>query len=175
MNTIRWIVFIPFGILLGVVFAIPIVFFCNIWNLDNLFVSSIVKNGFNTYFMIICMAWIVPSTCSKSGFKTLVSVLFGILIALTLMALVGPTDGEDGVRWVYAGELVGATLGFVAGIQLDDNGLWLLLDNKKGVHPYNTINQQITHYVFGVMCRYRSPDKHLPCQLWRGSSLQQNL
>ena len=98
------------------------------------------KNGFNIYFMILCMAWIVPNTFSKSGFKTLVSVLFGFVIALTLMALVGPTDGNDNLRWVYAGEIVGATLGFLAGTQWDQKGLQLLIDNVKGVHPYNAMS-----------------------------------
>ena len=139
MTALRWITFIPVGILLGFVFSIPIVFFYNIWNLDDVFWSSVVKNGFSIYFMILCMAWIVPNTFSKSGFKTLVSVLFGFVIALTLMALVGPTDGNDNLRWVYAGEIVGATLGFLAGSQWDEKGLQLLLDNVKGVHPYNAL------------------------------------
>ena len=139
MKALRWITFIPVGILLGVVFSIPIVFFYNIWNLDDAFFTSGVKNGFSIYFMILCMAWIVPDTFSKSGFKTLVSVLFGFVIAGTLMALVRPTDGDDNLRWEAAGEIVGATLGFLAGTQWDQKGLQLLLNNVKGVHPYNTM------------------------------------
>ena len=139
MKALRWITFIPVGMLLGVVFSIPIVFFYNIWNLDNVFFTSVVKNGVGTYFMILCMAWIVPDTFSKSGFKTLVSVLFGVVIAGTLMALVGTTYGDDNLRWEAAGEIVGATLGFLAGTQWDQKGLQLLLDNVKGVHPYNAM------------------------------------
>ena len=81
------------------------------------------------------MAWIVPSTFRKSNFKAVVSVLFGFVITLTLMALVGPTDGDDNLRWEYAGEIVEATLGFLAGTQWDQKGLQLFLDNVKGVHP----------------------------------------
>ena len=139
MTALRWITFIPIGILLGVVFALPLIFFYNIWNLDNVLFTSVVKNVFSIYFMILCMAWIVPDTFSKSGFKTLVSVLFGFVTAGTLMALVGPTDGDDNLRWEAAGEIVGATLGFLSGTQWDQKGLQLLLNNVKGVHPYNTM------------------------------------
>ena len=134
-----WLAFIPFGILFGSIFSIPIVFCFNIWNQDNAFFASVIKNGFNVYFMILCMAWIVPSTFSKSNFKAVVSMLFGFVITLTLMALVGPTDGDDNLRWEAAGEIVGATLGFLAGTQWDQKGLQLLLENVKGVHPYNAM------------------------------------
>jgi hypothetical protein len=65
--------------------------------------------------------------------------LFGFSITLKLKALVGPTYGDDNLRWEYVGEIVGATLGFLAGTRWDHKGLQLFLDNDKGVHPYNAL------------------------------------
>ena len=40
MAIIRWLSFIPLGVVLGFIFALPPVFFYNIWNLDNIFFTS---------------------------------------------------------------------------------------------------------------------------------------
>lgn len=138
MKALRWISFIPVGILLGFLFAFPIIFFYNIWNLDNLFFTSVVKNGFSTYFIILCMAWIAPNTFGYSGFKILVSIIYGVVVAVSSLGLLTQPEAQGIMGWEYAGEVVGMTLGYLSSTQWDKHSVRLLLSDTKAVHPYNT-------------------------------------
>ena len=140
MNTIRWILFIPLGAALGLLFAFPIILFYNIWNLDNIFFTSVVKNAFGFYFMALCMAWIVPSSFELSGFKTFLSVLFGVVIAFSSLALL--SERNEMLFWEYSGELVGSLIGYLGATQWDKNSLRVLLVNTSSANPYNSYNKQ---------------------------------
>lgn len=136
MTTVRWILFIPLGALLGFLFAIPIIFFYNLWNLDNIFFTSLVKNGFGTYFIILSMAWVAPKNFELSGFKTFTSILFGCVLALSLLALLGERDAGSFLSWEYSGEVLGLTLGYLGAVHWDKNSIKALLKKAKGANPY---------------------------------------
>ena len=140
MKALRWALFIPGGVVLGFLFAFPIIFFYNIFNLDNVFFTSSVKNGVSFYFMALCMAWIAPSSFSLSGFKAFISVLFGVVVALSSVALLG--EKSEILWWEYSGEVIGLLLGYLGATQWDKNSLRVLLVNTKGVNPYTSYNKQ---------------------------------
>ena len=125
--------------MLGFLFAFPIIFFYNIFNLDNVFFTSVVKNAFSFYFMALCMAWIVPGSFNLSGFKTFISVLFGVVIALSSVALLG--EKSEMLLWECSGEVVGLLIGYLGFMQWDKNSLSVLLVNTKGANPYNSYNK----------------------------------
>ena len=146
MTIIRWLIFIPLGAVLGFIFALPSILVLNISNLDNIFFTSIVKNGFSTFFMILCMAWIVPKSLGVTGLKTLVSILYGIVIALTSRALLTTPEAKGIEGWEYAGEVIGLTLGYLSATVWDKHSLKNLLQNEKGVMPYNAY-KEINHSI----------------------------
>ena len=139
MNALRWALFVPGGILIGFLFAFPIILFYNIFNLDNIFFTSVVKNAFGFYFTALCMAWIAPSSFNISGFKTFLSVSFGVVIALSSIALL--SERSEILVWEYSGEVVGLLLGYLGATQWDKNSLRVLLLNTKGANPYNSYNK----------------------------------
>ena len=139
MNTFRWIIFIPAGLVLGIIFSFPISLFYSVWNLDNIFFTSVVKNSFSMYFTILCMAWISPSTFSISRFKIFVSILFGAILSLTTIALLG--GKTEMLFWEHSGEVTGLMLGYLAAMQWDKNSLRVLLADTKGAFPYNSYNK----------------------------------
>jgi hypothetical protein len=136
VKTVRWILFIPLGALLGFLFALPIIFFYNLWNLDNIFFTSLVKNGFSTYFAILSMAWVVPKTFDLSGFKTFASILFGCVLGISSLALLGQRDAGSFLSWEYSGEVLGLTLGYLSAVHWDKNSIKALLSKMKGASPY---------------------------------------
>ena len=139
MNAFRWVIFIPAGVTLGLLFSFPLILFYNIWDLDNIFFTSVVKNSFSVYFMALCMAWVSPSTFSLSGFKTFVSILFGVILALSSMALLG--GKTEMLFGEISGEVIGLLLGYLAATQWDKNSLRVLLADTKGAFPYNSYNK----------------------------------
>ena len=136
VKTVRWILFIPLGALLGFLFALPIIFFYNLWNLDNVFFTSLVKNGFSTYFVILSMAWVVPKGFELSGFKTFASILFGCVLGISSLALLGQRDAGSVLSWEYSGEALGLTLGYLSAVHWDKNSIKALLSKTKGASPY---------------------------------------
>jgi hypothetical protein len=131
MRVLRWILFVPFGFLIGWLFAIPVILFHSIANWDNIFWMSVIKNGVSVYFGILGCAWIVPKNCSPHLLKTIVSILFGSAIVLTLLAFLGEQT------WEYAGEILGISLGYLGATVWDKNGIIALLQKTKGAHPLN--------------------------------------
>jgi len=136
VKTVRWILFIPLGYLLGFLFALPIIFFYNLWNLDNVFLTSLVKNGFCTYFVILSMAWVAPKSFDLSGFKAFTSILLGCGLGISLLALLGQPDARSLLFWEYSGEVLGLALGYLSAIHWDKKSVKALLSKAKGVSPY---------------------------------------
>ena len=140
MQALRWILFIPGGLLLGIAFAIPFTFLYSIWNLDNIFFMSVVKNGFYFYYMALCMAWIAPSTFNYSGFRTFISILFGVMVAISARALL--VERDELWFWELAGEVTGLALGYMGATVWDKNSVPALLANMKGVCPFNAYDKK---------------------------------
>jgi hypothetical protein len=136
VKTVRWILFIPLGALLGFLFALPIIFFYNLWNLENVFITSLVKNGFSTYFVVLSMAWVVPKSFELSGFKTFTSILFGCVLGISSLALLGQRDAGSLLSWEYSGEVLGLSLGYLSAVHWDKKSVKALLSKTKGASPY---------------------------------------
>ena len=137
MIVLRWIFFVPIGFLIGWMFAIPIILFYSIVNLDNIFLMSAIKNGVSVYFGILGCAWIVPKKCSLHGLKVLVSILFGSAMVLTLSTFLSEKT------WEYAGEALGILLGYLGATVWDKNGIAVLLEKTKGAHPLNAYSKSV--------------------------------
>jgi hypothetical protein len=135
MIALRWIFFVPIGFLIGWLFAIPVILFHLVANWDDIFFMSVIKNGVSVYYGILSCAWIAPKQLSLHGLKTLVSILFGSAIVLTLFAFFRePT-------WEYAGEALGILLGYLGATAWDRNGLNVMLQKTKGAWPLNAYSK----------------------------------
>jgi len=140
MKTVRWILFIPLGILLGFLFALPIIFLFNVSNLDNVFFTSLIKNCFSTYFVILSMAWVAPKNFELSGFKTFASILFGCVLSIASLALLEQRGAVSYLSWEYSGEVLGLTLGYLSAVHWDKNSIKALLSKTKGASPYTAFS-----------------------------------
>jgi len=139
MAAVRWIFFIPGGIVMGFLFAAPALFLYIIVNSDDVFFVSLIRNGAYFYYMSLSMAWIAPSSFGVPGFKTFISILFGVVVAFSSMALL---RAQGGTLWEYSGEVLGAALGYLAATRWDRNSLPVLMANTKGAFPWNSYSKK---------------------------------
>lgn len=155
MVALRWILFIPLGLLLGTLFSLPVQLFVRFgqffwgsgWG-DGAWIVF-VKLFTLTYFQILCMAWIAPVTLKPADFKNFVSILFGIYLTVSFVGAISLLSGKPSVldgnpvpAWEVWTESIASIFGYITAIFWDGKSIPLLLKNTKGVHPYNSMTYE---------------------------------
>lgn len=154
MTALRWIFFIPLGYLVGSLLSLPIQLLIRLggwwWGggADGAWIVF-VKSFTLSYFQILSMAWVAPPTLRPTNFRILVSLLFGIYLTIYVLGMSALLSGQPGVldgKAVPAWEVwtgFAATLtGYVVAVFGDKNSIPALLEDAKGVHPYNSYSHE---------------------------------
>ena len=144
MNTyFRWIIFLPAGFILGGLCSLPITLFHSIANHENIFWMSLIKNTLGIYFGILGCAWIVPKSCNPEGFKILMGIILGLILALNFVGFLMTYATNSITHWERLGEILGSILGYITASYWDKNGMKVLLINQKGANLFNAHSKTI--------------------------------
>ena len=152
-KTLRWILFIPAGIVAGSLISLFIQFFVRIgswwWGGGDGAWLLFVKSYTLTYFQIICVAWAAPPNIKPTSYKVFASVVSGMYFSIMLVGSIhllsggaSSLSGETVPQWEVLIELLSTILGFLTAIFWDKKSIPLLLADTKGVHPLNSIYGQ---------------------------------
>ena len=148
MGIIRWIFFIPLGYLLGSLFSLPIQLLVRVgqwwWGSGDGGMLVFIKSFTLAYFQILCMAWVAPPTLKPTNFRILVSLLFGVYLAVYVVGMAALLNGQPSVlegkqvpAWEVWTSFAATLIGYIVAVFGDKCSIPQLLEDKKGVHPYN--------------------------------------
>ena len=149
-TALRWIFFVPAGLIVGTLISALFQLFVWIgswwWGGQDGAWLVFVKCYTLTYFRVICMAWVAPPALKISSFKIIASLGFGLHFVIALMGAISlwngeplPLTGEVVPRWEPVVEMISITLGYLTAIFWDRKSIPLLLADTEGVHPLNAL------------------------------------
>jgi len=150
-TALRWIFFIPAGLIAGSLVSSLFQLFVWIgswwWGGQDGAWLVFVKCYTLTYFRIICMAWVAPPALKVSTFKIIASLGFGLHFVVALMGAINLSNGsphplteEIVPRWEPVVEIISIVLGYLTAILWDRKSIPLLLADTEGVHPLNALS-----------------------------------